>query len=562
MMNAIEDYTTSAALQRSEMDTLQKIRNAAERFNLLSLHRQIEACEMLLAENQFIDIAVLGQFKAGKTSFINSLIGKSVLPVGVIPVTSVITRITRVQYGSRERVLVRFLDDKQIEVPLREIEDFISETKNPANRKGVAVVDVELPLFRRYHGLRLVDTPGLGSAYKYNTATSEEWLPRVGAAIVAISSERPLSESDIQLLRELKDYTPEIILLLTKTDLLSPDQQTEVVNFLNDTASKELNRTFPIFLYSIKSDTDSYKLQLDTELFIPLSHALDFELQKISQHKVTSLARTCVSYLEVALSASLQADHEREEVKSLILDEKVNVDLIRSELFLIAQEHMIQTRTLIGQHLNDVCKSPLTQKLIPWLKDDMKLWKGNLSVFTRQFEQWLKEKMTQELNTISQSEHDHFFTSLFKAQAAISRCVNLFKSLIDRNIEKVLGIKMGTVDWNISITEPGRPDFTFTRTFDLHLDLLWFFIPMILFRKAFERHFLKQIPWTVEVNLSRLAYQWEVRINRSIEMMKNRASAYVQEELSTIEMLISKPQEQTTAIKQSLNEMHGILNDN
>jgi len=45
-----------------------------------------------------------------------------------------------------------------------------------------------LPALARYPGLRLVDTPGLGSVFKYNTETSEEWLPQVGAAIVAVSA--------------------------------------------------------------------------------------------------------------------------------------------------------------------------------------------------------------------------------------------------------------------------------------------------------------------------------------------------------------------------------------
>ncbi len=75
------------------------VQTACSRFQITSLNRQIEAAGDVLRENRLIDVAILGQFKAGKTSFINSLIGSSVLPVGVIPVTTVITRITRVQYG-------------------------------------------------------------------------------------------------------------------------------------------------------------------------------------------------------------------------------------------------------------------------------------------------------------------------------------------------------------------------------------------------------------------------------------------------------------------------------
>jgi predicted GTPase len=46
--------------------------------------RQLEVAEGLLVQNQPIDVAILGQFKAGKSSFINSLLGKSILPVGAI----------------------------------------------------------------------------------------------------------------------------------------------------------------------------------------------------------------------------------------------------------------------------------------------------------------------------------------------------------------------------------------------------------------------------------------------------------------------------------------------
>jgi len=542
-------------------EILPKIRKACTSFNISSLNRQREACEGLFTESQIIDVAVLGQFKAGKTSFINSLIGTSVLPVGVIPITTVITRITRVRYGIRERVTVRFLDGKQLEIRLGEIEDFISEAKNSANRKNVAIVDIEFPVGEHYHGLRLVDTPGLGSAHKYTTVTSEEWLPKVGAAIVAISSDRPLSESDLRLIQELMKYTPEIILLLTKVDLLTPDQQNEVIRFLNETVQQECNRTFPVFLYSTKSNTEFYKQLLDVELLIPLSQNIDRELKKIFQHKILSLARTCTSYLDIALKASLQADHDREEVKKLILDEKVNFDLIRSELFLIAREHMLHTRTLIAKYLEATYKLPLTRKFISELKNEMKGWKGNLWKITRRYEQWLMGEMMQEMNIISLSKHEHFFESLNNARAAISRSLILFKNHLDSNIEKVLKIRLSEADWNIEVAKPTCPDIAFTQSFEFHLDLLWFLIPMVIFRKTFERHFLNQIPWAVEVNLSRLAYQWEVNINKAIEVMKNRALAYVQEELSTIETLLSNTHGQTDAIRQALKEIQDYLPD-
>src|SRR4030065_1605100 len=135
---------------------LPRIQEICNQFHIVSLNRQIAACENLLHQNQLIDVVILGQFKSGKSSFLNSLIGKPILPVGVIPVT---TTITRVQYGKRERAIVRHFDGQQTDVDIGAIEDFTSEAKNPANQKNVEVVDLELPSLEKYAGLRLVDTP-------------------------------------------------------------------------------------------------------------------------------------------------------------------------------------------------------------------------------------------------------------------------------------------------------------------------------------------------------------------------------------------------------------------
>ena len=128
---------------------LGNIRDVCIRFNVVSLERQIEAAGNLFAENQLIDVAILGQFKAGKSSFINSLTDEPILPVGVIPVTTVITRL---KYGEKERAVVTYFTGGQTVIDLARVEDFISELKNPANERNVEVVDIDLPSLRTVCG--------------------------------------------------------------------------------------------------------------------------------------------------------------------------------------------------------------------------------------------------------------------------------------------------------------------------------------------------------------------------------------------------------------------------
>ena len=508
---------------------LPRIQEICGRFHIVSLNRQIEACRNLLDQTQLIDVAILGQFKAGKSSFLNSLIGRPLLPVGVIPVT---TTITRLQYGKRERAVIRYFDGQELQADVASVGEFTSEAKNPANQKNVEVVDLELPSLEKYAGLRLVDTPGLGSIFKYHIETSENWLPEVGCALLAISSDRPLAENDLQLIRDLRKHTPKIVLLLTKVDLLSPEQQKEVVHFFLTALQRELHEEFPIFLYSTRLDTERWKQRLENEVFRPLSRNREDEFNKILQYKVQSVGRGCLSYLEIALKTSEQADHDREHLRKQILDEKVNYELIREEMTLIARENAQQTRDLIKNYLEASHEPQLKKKLVEMLQKELPSWKGNVGKLTHRYEDWRREVLTEEISHISKTEHQHFFGTLKKAHASLSRSLETFRTLLNQNIERVLGLRLAEADWKIEVAEPHQPDIRAGRTFDFHFGLIWFLIPMFIFRPLFERHYLKQVPYDVVVNLSRLAAQWEDRINKAIDGMKKQALKYVQDELA------------------------------
>ena len=551
-----EKATLPRSAQSAARSIAGKVHEASDRFEIVSLRRHIDACEALLAEEQLIDVAILGQFKAGKSSFINSLIGQDVLPVGVIPVTTVITRL---HSGDKPMAVVTRFDGNTLKVPLDEVGEFISEEKNPANTKNIEVVDIALPALGCYAGLRLVDTPGLGSVFKYNTETSEEWLPHVGAAILAVSADRPLSDNDLSLLRELVRYTPKILLLLTKVDLLSLDEQKEVIRFFKSTLQREISQNLPIYPYSTKIRTEMLRSRIDA-LLSGLSKNRDAEFAHILQHKVASLAKSSIAYLEVALKTSEKADEDRESLKNLILTEKLNYELMRSELFAIARENMLHTRTFIAARL-ETRRVEFTRKLMTRLQEEMPTWRGNLWRLTRRYEEWLEENLVKELDELSKAEHRHFFGTLNKTYMSVSRSLDLFRNLLDRNIETVLGVRLSPAEWTIDVPEPSRPDVAFVKVFDFHLDLLWFLIPMALFRGLFERHFLKKIPEIGQMHLSRLAYQWEVRINRTIEDIRDQALRYVQDELATINGLLSRFAGQSEEIRRTIGGLRDELRE-
>src|SRR5208282_5842136 len=98
-------------------DILDRIAALAGELKLANLQPQIAACRKQLGDSDKIDVAVFGRFKAGKSSFLNHLTGRSVLPIGVVPLTAVITRL---RYGPNEKAEVRFLNGGTKTIPLDE----------------------------------------------------------------------------------------------------------------------------------------------------------------------------------------------------------------------------------------------------------------------------------------------------------------------------------------------------------------------------------------------------------------------------------------------------------
>jgi ribosome biogenesis GTPase A len=182
--------------------------------------RMLSAGLERLEAGQF-NLVVLGEFKRGKSSLVNALLGRELLPTGVLPLTSAVTVI---QSGERDRLLVGFEDGEERERPLEELPTFITEAGNPENMLGVDSVAIELDSDLLEDGLRLIDTPGVGSSYEHNTETALAFLPQVDAAVMVLAADQPLSAAERDLAQQLGELTPRPIFVLNRIDLLGAEE--------------------------------------------------------------------------------------------------------------------------------------------------------------------------------------------------------------------------------------------------------------------------------------------------------------------------------------------------
>jgi len=180
-----------------------------------------------LEQNRF-RLVVLGQFKRGKSTFLNALLSEPILPMDVIPVTAVITEII---FGPQKKAQILFENGKSVEIEVEQLTAFVSEEQNPNNAKKVDKVIVYHSSHFLKEGLILVDTPGVGSIHQHNTRLTREYIPNVDAALFLFSADPPLTELEQNFLKLILPFIPQIFFVLNKKDYLQPASLEKVLQF-------------------------------------------------------------------------------------------------------------------------------------------------------------------------------------------------------------------------------------------------------------------------------------------------------------------------------------------
>jgi GTP-binding protein EngB required for normal cell division len=182
-----------------------------------------------LAEDRF-NLVVVGRFSRGKSSLMNAILETDRLPTGVVPLTSVITA---VGYGSDALVRITYEDRLlQVDAPLEELRDYVTEEGNPGNRRRVKLAEIQLPSEILRRGFYFIDTPGLGSAILQNTQTTEAFLPAADAVLLVTGFESPLSvEEDLVLQRASASRRP-LFVAVNKMDMVSPEDREASLAFV------------------------------------------------------------------------------------------------------------------------------------------------------------------------------------------------------------------------------------------------------------------------------------------------------------------------------------------
>jgi predicted GTPase len=272
--SSVQDYDGPASAISSSTNGASRLLQLAELAEEVGAEHIVEEARELAArvsEGRFY-VACVGQFKRGKSTLLNALVGCAVLPAGYVPVTAVPTVI---RFGDQPHARVRMRDGSWRDIAVSDLSEYVTEERNPENIKAVEGAEVFVPSPLLSSGMCFVDTPGLGSVFTGNTATTQAFIPHIDAALVVVGADPPIAGEELALVEAMGRQVEDLILVINKADRTSDPERAAAAQFTREILGKRLHRPMgEVFEVSAVERMDNRGPLRDWEKLLASLHCL------------------------------------------------------------------------------------------------------------------------------------------------------------------------------------------------------------------------------------------------------------------------------------------------
>jgi GTP-binding protein EngB required for normal cell division len=209
------------SIRRRTVSILEDLAEKNARFGLSTLPKELEECRKKFAANVY-NVLVVGEAKRGKSSFINALIKRELLPTDVAIATNQVFRVSQVP---EEAFRLRFDNDMTLTISEAEVREYGSQVVTDrkaqlrVNLDHLRWIEVDVPVSFLPPGVSLLDTPGLGSLYAAHAQITHRFIPEADAVIFVLDSNAPVNQFELQVLDTILSVTPYVFFIQTKIDL-------------------------------------------------------------------------------------------------------------------------------------------------------------------------------------------------------------------------------------------------------------------------------------------------------------------------------------------------------
>lgn len=172
-----------------------------------------------LAHHRF-SVGILGEFKRGKSTVINALLGKEIMPADILPATATMNRVT---YDLQPHAELLMMDGSSKQIPVEELRYYVTKLTDSCEAAAAQVEEavVYYPCQFCRNGVDIVDTPGLNDDERM-TRITEEVIPKLDTIIMVLTYDSPLSMSEAEFIRNkiLTSDISRLVFLVNKMDCI------------------------------------------------------------------------------------------------------------------------------------------------------------------------------------------------------------------------------------------------------------------------------------------------------------------------------------------------------
>ncbi|WP_287006002.1 dynamin family protein [Desulfurella sp.] len=553
-----------ANLEQTINDLLQSLKSLPLDFT------QLNAIENKIQTKQF-NLVVIGQFKRGKSTLINALIGKDILPSSVLPLTSIVTIIN---FGEQKAV-VCFKDGLCKTIELSDISFFVTEKYNPNNKLNVEYVEVFYPAEFLKNSVRIIDTPGIGSVYEHNSDCSYQFLPKADASLFVLSPDPPITQAEIEFLKDASKYIDKFFFLLNKIDNFKPSELREIIDF----NSSILENLFSKKVYIIPI---SAKLALEAKLEANQQKQQQSNIQELydrleefikkEQSNVfwVSIINNIIRYTDMQLNffkinlASLSMSKAKLEEKIKVFEDSL-VKLEVDDYIYWLENKTKGVINVLDEDIDDLKKNQLP-KLTAKIKDYFNTLKiSSTSMLNEQLKTYLQEQIEEIFSAFLQSENQKIGKLIGEIYNNLTAKVNTLIDSIIKTAEEVFEVKLSKLAQTEQLTEKSEFYFLIKEqpgALNIMGDFFKSKMPLFLGKKIIYKSISERSIELFDRHCGRLRFDFVKRIKETSEKFKFEVENKLAQNIDAIKNILNAALKKQNDVQrqQEINKIESYTN--
>ncbi|HIP44233.1 MAG TPA: dynamin [Sulfurospirillum arcachonense] len=294
-------------------------------------------------------VAITGQFSSGKSTFLNALLSKNILPTGITPVTS---KVNYIKYGDELKIKINYKDGRE---EFQSVEHIAKFTDQRGEVEEIEYLTLYVPL-ALLKEIEFVDTPGLNSQAITDTTTTQKVLKEVDGIIWLSLIDNAGKLSEAKVLEEyLKEYQNKSLCVLNQKDKFSKEQVAQTTKYVKKSFAEFFSEVIPISAkQALESRSHDKNILIDEELEEFLSN-LSKDIKSNNLKDIKSSYESYQKDVDTILNSDLNKNIEllKESNIELVLD-FINAEIRpianSSKEFAIKKDITTISNSLIKQH--------------------------------------------------------------------------------------------------------------------------------------------------------------------------------------------------------------------